>query len=453
MSFTSQTALAAGKTSSAQQPFTQEQIEFLKNELAKRNAFDTSFSFYGLVQVVENLSDTQRNNAPDFGGTGQHVRLGTKVSGGMASGQVEVELIGNQPTGASDGIDPVSGTVTSSTAQSNGIALRQAQINIDAVNVESGNNTFLTTVSLGGIRIGGAAFTAPDVANVPTQYARQDGMYLQEKISHDKKLDVTLAFGVFNTLFGQTPGNGTYSGWGGNSVVITQPSLWTGTSPNNHLAYLGSLNASYYIDANRTISGAFFYGTQKNAPSLLDAGANVINTRNASHMEGSVFYNDAKMFGTKGVLSVNGVSFWYEKENNSRSQLASTSTNGMVDDSETASLYGLGIAGDTSPFFGGMIQKGDRLTYAAAYSIVTNDFGNTSAQSYTIGEGTEHIAYSNQNYSLYQIAASVGYAVNTFEVALNAEITHASESIFTNSNGSKPESTEMKTYVTAAYVF
>ena len=85
--FVSNAAFAADEN----KPFTQEQIDFIKNELAKKDPSTITTSFYSLIQLNANTSDTQRTNVPDF--NPEHVRLGTKIKGGIASGQVEVELI------------------------------------------------------------------------------------------------------------------------------------------------------------------------------------------------------------------------------------------------------------------------------------------------------------------------------------------------------------------------
>lgn len=439
----------------AAKPFTQEQIDFIKNEIAKKDPTTTSATFYGLVQINANASDTQRSNVPDA--TPAHVRLGTKIKGGIASGQVEVELVGNQPSGSASKTDPNTGTSLTSTPPNDGIIIRQAQLNLDVINIVNSDNNYLTTVSFGGIRISGATYITPDITNDPSQYSRQDGVYVQEKASFGKTLIVNAGFGVFNTLFGMHPGNGAYNGWD-NGVTLAQQSPWTSTSLNKSLAYVGTLSTTYNLDNARSFNASLYAGSQKNAPSTVNGDGTVVDTRDISHVEASLFYNDTKLLGSSGVISGNGVSLWYEREASARSQIAPSSSNGMVNDAEVAVLYGLGIGADSSPYLNGMLQKGDRLTYAASYNYVTNNFADTSAQSYTpvpqTTPPTAPIFYLNQNYKLYQIAASIGYAVSTFEVALNAEYTKSDRPLFSDKNGNtNTHPSEMKSYVTAAYVF
>ena len=86
-----------------------------------------------------------------------------------------------------------------------------------------------------------------------------------------------------------------------------------------------------------------------------------------------------------------------------------------------------------------MIQKGDRLTYAAAYVMANVNFGSTSI---------------SQNYANNQITASVGYAVNTFETAFNFDYETSNISNYTDSNGNvNKKNNATKTYLTAAYSF
>lgn len=402
---------------------------------------------YGYVQGDMNLSDSQRTNVPDF--QGQDAIAGLLVAGGIASAQLEVDFFGNQPLYEAPITDPVSGVTTTPPSYNNTVELRQAQLNLSALKLKSGDNSYTTIISLGGIRVGSAQYTAPDAANTPTGFERQDGGYLQEKMKFGNQWSVILGFGAFNTLYGSAPGS-HYTSWG-NNPPITMQNFWLSTSLNPSLAYLGSLNATYFFSTNRSLNLIAIYDAQNNAPysdvpltGLQTAGA-LSEVRNVNHTEASLLYNDIGLFGNKGVINSNGVSFWYEREENSRTQLATGNlangfvyTNGLIDDAQVATLYGFGIAADSEPYLTNMLQKGDRITYAAAYTLVTSALGAPSLL---------------QTYQVNQPSASIGYAVNTFEIALNWEYSFANtNSFFTDKNGN-PQNNEMTTYITAAYNF
>lgn len=449
LSFAEETSVAAATPSTPEVQtrsdtvLTQQQLEQIKKELDKKPATQNNVYAYGSLQGNVNTSDSQRNNTPDF--QGGHARVGVAAKGGIASGQVEVEFLGNQNLYSDTAAkDPVSGKPLESPSQNNTVALRQAQLNLDVLALGDANSKYVTTVSVGGVRVGGAVATAPDAANGTSGFSRQDGIYVQEKMSFVNQLDLNLGLGAFNILFGKAPG-AAYAGWGGNPQ-ITMASPWLSTSLNPSLGYLASLNAAYRLDDARSLNAVAYYGFQKNAPySTINAG-NLSETRDVNHTEASVLYNDTNVFGSDGIISGNGVSVWYEREQNARTQLVAGDlskgfvyTNGFVDDAQVASLYGVGVAADSKKYLTNMLQSGDRLTGAAAYTLVTSTMGSDSAVA--------------QSYKVHQMAASVGYAVNTFEVAFNVEYSAAdTDAFFKNGNGDK-RNNETHSYVTAAYNF
>ncbi len=389
-------------------PFTQDQINYIRTELLTKDTTAPSASFYGLLQFNTNLLDTQRTNVPDF--SGQHVRLGTKVNSGKINAQIEAELLANNPQ------------------NNNQVVLRQAQINVDLLNSVYGENSYSTSLSLGAVRIGGAEFHTPDISNVPSQFSRQDGIYVQEKIGSGKQLAFAGGLGFFNTLFAVDPGQ-SHAGWDV-PTPLTQPSAWQGNSLNGSLAYVLTFNSTYKLDDSRSVSLALYNGHQGRAPA---AGTPSLATRQVNHFEGSLAYNDPKLFGTHGVISGNGVTFWTETEKADRSQIDSQDV--PVDDSMTASIYGLSGAGDKHFDF---MKKDDSLTYAASVNLATHKYANENPVLY--------------NYEVTQIAGSVGYAMGTFEVALNAEMSTSDKKIYVDSESNTTES-EVKSYVTAVYNF
>ena len=432
-------------------PLTKEQIEYIKKELSKKDTSDLTTKFYGFVQLNSNLIDTQRSNVPDA--QPKHVRLGTKVKAGIASGQVEVELLGNQAAGGTPKVDPASGVAITSPSMNNGVIIRQAQFNLDFINITDGEYTYLTRLSLGGIRLNGALFTTPDIANTPSWYSRQDGAYLIQKIGVGEKLIYEVGFGAFNNIFGELPYK-KYINWD-KGASLAQQSPWMGYSLNSSLGYVGSFKTTYNFDDARKFNLTMFAGSQKDAPSLMNESGQAVNTRDISHVEGSLYYNDKNIFGSKGVLTANGVTFFYEKDAASRSHVVSTNSVGMVNDAQEADIYSLSIGADSDKFLSDMIQKGDRITYAVSYDLVTNKYDDTSAQSYipvTNPATTTPVAYQNVDFKVQQFAASIGYAVSKFELGLNAEYSKSDINLFTDSDKNAKDS-EIKSYITAAYIF
>lgn len=439
----------------------QQQLDQIKKAIEKKPVTENYVHAYGLLQGNMNTTDSQRTNVPDF--SGAHARAGVLASGGIVSGQVEFEFVGNQSLYAQQKIDPVSKTPYTPASSNNTVVLRQAQLNMDVLKLKCPEVDAVTTVSLGGVRVGSAMAVAPDAANATSGFSRQDGIYLQEKLKFGKELNLNLGFAAVNTLFGTTPGIGindsgvlapAYSGWGGNSS-ITMQNFWLNNSLNPSLGYVMNFNGTYNVDDARSVNLVGYYGFQKNAPystigttvggSSQKAG-NLSEARDVNHTEASLLYNDTNVFGSQGILSGDGIALWYEREQNSKTMLVSGSLTqgynyigGSLDDAQVASLYGIGVGADSQKYLTNMLQADDRITGAAAYTLVTSALGSAPA--------------TNQSYVVHQLAVSLGYAVNTFEVAFNFEYSGANtESFFNDANG-KSLNHETHSYLTALYVF
>lgn len=422
--------------------FSQEQIDALKKEMEKKDVTENKVTFAGVLQLNANTSDSQRSSSPDF--SASKVRLGVNVSGGIATGQVEVQLNGNQQS-----TQTVAGNTTSGDAGNGSVTLRRAQLNLDVLTIKGGQNTYTTTISLGGVRIGGADGTAPDVAWTTTGYSRQDGAYLKEALVFGKTANVEIGFGAFNNITAITnptylgTSSSGYTGWG-SQPLVTKQANWMSDSFSQSIGFAGHLAGTYNFDDNQSLAAKVFYGTQGDSPTDQDSSGNLTHAKDVTHIEASLVYNHAGILGSKGVISGNGISFWYENEDIGKSKTATANSSGdfnytaFVDDSQVVSLYGLGVAADSSNYLTDMLQKGDRLTYAASYTMMDTKFGNKAISS---------------DYNISQIAASVGYAVNTFEAAFNFEYDDSDTTVFNDSNKHLKEKNAIKTYLTAAYVF
>ncbi len=425
--------------------FSQDQIDALKKEMEKKDVTENKVTFAGIIQLNANTSDSQRVSTPDF--TANKVRLGMNVSGGIASGQVEVQLRGNQQS--TQTVTTAGTTQTTSGDNGNGaVTIRRAQLNLDVLTVKAGENTFTTTFSLGGIRIGNADATTPDAAWTTTGFGRQDGAYLKEAMAFGKKASVEVGFGAFNNIVAYAnpayPGtSGSGYSWAGDAS--TKQANWESTSFSQSIGFAGHLAANVNIDDNQSVALKGFFGTQGNSPTKQDSSGTLLEARDVTHVEASLVYNHAGIFGSKGVLSGNGFSIYYENENFSKTKTATKNssgdynyTNSATDDSATAYLLGFALAADSSNYLTNMIQKGDRLTYAAAYAMANVNYSSSS---------------TSQNYNNGQITASVGYAVNTFETAFNFEYKTSNINSYTDSKGVLNQKNATKTYITAAYVF
>lgn len=440
---------------------TPEDIVAIQKALSTKPVDENTVSLYGLLQANLNLSDSQRKNVPDF--AGQRARLGALVKGGIVTAQIEFEVLGNQPyapNSNSGKFDPVTGQAktTPSLQYNNAVVLRQAQLSLNLFTRKDDTSSYVTTASLGGVRVSGAIAIAPNLANTPTGFGRQDGFYVQQEISPNKTLNMKFGLGVFNAMNTTTPGMTNYATWG--LIPNSQQNYWLNNSLNNNLAYVGVANITVNFNKDRSLNVLMYHGQQEHAPhTVSDAVPGALNTvRDIAHTEFSVLYNDNNLYGTGNIISGNGVSLWYERETNSRTQLASASSgdytysDGLVDDGDTASLFGFGVGGDTAPYLTNLLQKGDRLTYAISYTRVVNEPKNADVQSYTTSASTvESVRYLN--YKVHQVALALGYAVNTFEVQLGGEYSKADKDLFTDSSGGSPKDSEIKTQISALYVF
>jgi hypothetical protein len=429
--------------------FSQDQIDALKKEMEKKDVTENKVTFAGIIQLNANTSDSQRVSTPDF--TASKVRLGVNVSGGIASGQVEVQLRGNQSS--TQTVTTVGTTQTTSGDNGNGaVTIRRAQLNLDVLTVKAGENTFTTTLSLGGIRIGNADATTPDAAWTTTGFDRQDGAYLKEAMAFGKKASVEVGFGAFNNIVAYanpaypTSSSATSgSGYTWDASSSTKQANWESTSFSQSIGFAGHLAANVSIDDDQSLALKGFFGTQGNSPTKQDSSGTLLEARDVTHVEASLVYNHAGIFGSKGVLSGNGFSVYYENENFSKTKTATRNssgdfnyTNSATDDSATAYLLGFALAADSSNYLTNMIQKGDRLTYAAAYAMANVNYSSSAV---------------SQNYNNGQITASVGYAVNSFETAFNFDYRMSNINSYTDSKGILNQKNATKTYITAAYAF
>ncbi|BBH53460.1 hypothetical protein [Fluviispira sanaruensis] len=425
----------------------QEQIDALKKEVLKKDPTENAVKAYGLIQLNANLVDTTRSGTVDF--SAAKVRFGILATGGIASGQFEVQFNGNQQRD----LAVTSGTNQTAKSQGDGaVTIRRAQLNLDVLNIKSGANTFLTTLSLGGVRIGGADNSAPDAAITTNGYARQDGAYLKETITLGKAFSSEIGVGAFNNITAYTQSPGSYSGYG--SVNNSLQANWMSTSFNGSLGYAGNVKLAYNFDDNKSLTGQFFYGAQSNAPSAQDTDGTVTKVKDVSHTEASLLYNDKAIFGSNAVIAANGIAVWYENESAGTTYTANKNSGGYsyarqgnatsgVDDSNYMNLIGLGVSGDTGNFFTGLMQKGDRLTYGIAYSFLESIYANQS---------NDTNDKNKANFSLNQVSAQIGYAVNTYEIALVADYKISEQAIFSNAKGDKVQNATT-TYITAAYSF
>lgn len=433
--------------------FSQEQIDFLKKEMQKKDVTENKITFAGLVQLNANFNDSQRSSAPDF--TASKVHLGVNVSGGIASGQVEVQLAGNKSSTQTVSSTTSGGQTTQVTSGDNGngeVTIRRAQLNLDVLTLKADQNVFTTTISLGGIRIGGGDTTAaPDTTWTPTGYGRQDGAYLKQALVFGKSANIELGFGGFNNIIAVTNNpypstnnqSGGYTGWGDASTTTKQAN-WGNNSFSQSMGIAGNIAATVNFEEDHFIKAKAYIGSQGNAPTDQDSNGNLTKAKDVTHIEASLLYNNAAVFGGKGVISGNGVSAWYENENIGRTKTATKSggdfnyTNTATDDSQNATLAGLGIAADSSNYLTGMLQKGDFITYAISYAMANVTFGSKT---------------TSQDYNVSQIAASIGYGVNTFETAINFEFDNSDTNVYADTNGTVNKKSATKTYLTMAYAF
>lgn len=418
--------------------FSQEQIDFLKKEVLKKDVTENIIKVGGLVQLEANLHDSQSARTPNFNAS--KVRLGLNITGGIVSGQVELQFNGNQ----------AAGTVKDAEVSDNGrgqVTIRRAQLNLDVLTIKSNENTYTTTLSIGGVRIGGADNAGPDALTGTNGFARQDGAYLKQVMAFGKATTLELGVGAFNNIFAAH--NAAYAedkddneafSWG--AKTSTLQANWTEGSFSKSLGIAGHAAASYNIDDNQSLKAKFYIGSQGNSPSKQNKDG-LSQARDVTHVEASALYNHTPLFGSKGVVTGNGVAVWYENANVGKTKTATKSGDDFsyassADDSQNASLYGVGIGADSSNFLTDMLQKGDFITYGASYTLTDVTFGSKN---------------TSKDYNVSQAAVSVGYGVNTFETALNFSYSASEAKVFQNSEGKTNQTSKTKAYITATYAF
>ncbi|APJ04026.1 hypothetical protein [Silvanigrella aquatica] len=423
--------------------FSQDQIDALKKEMEKKDVTENKITVGGLIQLNANTSDSQRSSSPDF--AAQKIRLGVNVSGGIASGQIELQFVGNQQS-----TQTTSNSITSGDQGNGQVTIRRAQLNLDVLTLKGGQNTYTTTLSLGGIRMGGADGTAPDTAWTTNGFGRQDGAYLKETLEFGKAAKIELGAGAFNnintftvpTYLQSANNNSGFTGWKSSSSAIQ--ANWGNTSFSQSVGFAGHLTANVNIDDDQSVTVKALYGTQGNAPSAQKSDGTLDSARDVSHTEASLVYNHGGIFGSKGVDSGNGIAVWYENDVAGRKKSAASNNSGDfnyttgTDDSQNTTLIGVSVAADSANYLTGMLQKGDRLTYALAYATFNAQFGS---------------ATTSPNYTASQISAAIGYAVNTFEIQFNYDIDSSDTNIFADSKGVVNKKDAQKSYFTALYAF
>jgi hypothetical protein len=388
---------------------------------------------YGLIQFNANTNDSTRSNTADF--AANRVRFGMKVQGGIAEGRFEVQFNGNNVEGNS-GL----------------VIIRRADLTLKVLNIEHDNMNYTTSISMGGIRVGGAMSTAPDIAYIPNKYGRQDGLFIEEVIDFKNKAKISIGVGAFNhirALKQQSVSSGNANWLTSKGASIN--SNWMKDSFSDSKGYLGKLDSTYYFSEGKKLNLIALYGMQNDAPSEQNATVLLTKVNDLKHGEVSLWYNDSNIFGDKGLLSDNGIAFWYEREEVGKKRNAiaiggsqfSYDGSATYDDSQVFQLFGFSISGDTARYLTNMMQKKDRLTYATSYSLVDVNFGNPVTST----------GVANPNYQTSQYSAYVGYAVNTFETGFNIAYYTSKEKVFTDSNGNLNKDNALKGYLTAFYKF
>jgi hypothetical protein len=408
--------------------FTQEQIDASKKEAEKKDSPKNIITTGGIVQFNLNTSSTTRANTPDF--SANKVRLGVQVASGIASGQVELQFDGSQ-SGVGDGE----------------VTIRRAQLNLDLLTMKNSSGAYTTTLSLGGIRVGGADNMGGDATWATTGNGRTDGVYLKETLEFHKTAKIELGAGFSNNMSvtAYKPQSAGFPGWADPSVNVGMPSSWMSPSLNKSRAILAHIRTNYSFTDDQTFNFATYYAKQNKSP-VTQTPNNMLSTvRDLERIEMSGVYNHSGIFGDKGVLSANGVGVWFEQNKAARTQTAVPNndgdyiyTNTSVNDTTRNTLLGVGLAGDTAHYFSSLAQKGDRLTYGISYALGDLSYDDQ--------------AYSKR-YNVSQFVSSVGYGVSSFEMALNVEYSGATAQVFTNSKGMLTNKNAAKTYLTAAYAF
>jgi hypothetical protein len=484
--FSAPVVRSSGGESSTQRDLTSDDIDQVKKILYEESLKPYSVNPYGLLQANINFVDTARNNTPDFSVT--HARFGVLAIEKNWSGKLELEFLGNQPKIL---LNALTDNVPLYLSQSgnNTVVVRQAQINYDFLRItkepklkkasdadkqadvlvqtkktgqettatattdepQAPKDTYITRLSLGGIRVGGAAATAPDPANTPSGYSRQDGIYLVENMIFNKQALASIGLGVFNNLvtFNSGPLN-NFQGWGSYPTTSQNFMGIVGvSSPTFQKAYLLSLGYTQNFSDTKSLNGSVYYGFQKHAAVNTNENGFATTVRNATHAEASLLYNDSKIFGEKAILTGNGLTFYVEVENGSDQSYTSAvrdfeKIKVTLDDGYTNVLYGLSLGGDSSAFLKDIFRNSDRFLYSGSITYITSNF--------------KHSSYS-PNYNVTQFAGGVGYGYKTLEIFLNAAYSMSAKPAFTVYKISdRPEVTSTAksrflAYITAALYF
>ena len=147
--------------------------------------------------------------------------------------------------------------------------------------MKAGENTFTTTLSLGGIRIGNADATTPDAVWTTTGFGRQDGAYLKEAMAFGKKASVEVGFGAFNNIVAYAnpvyPSTGnTTGGYSWSGSASTKQANWESTSFSQSIGFAGHLAANVNIDDEQSLALKGFFGTQGNSPTNQDSNGTLL---------------------------------------------------------------------------------------------------------------------------------------------------------------------------------
>ncbi len=396
-------------------------------------------SAYGLIQFNANLIDSTRSNTPDY--EANRLRFGMKVQGGIAEGRFEVQFNGNN-------LDGKSGLT----------AIRRADLSLEFMRHEFNQIQFVTKFILGGIRVGGAMSTAPDIAYIPNKYGRQDGLLVEESIQFKEGSQINVSLANFNNIRGirqQSVSSGNANWLGSKGASLN--SNWGKDSFSKSREYFAKIDATYKINKNKKLNFIAMHGFQDDAPSAQDSSGNLTTANDIKHTEASLWYNDSDIFGDKGLLSDNGVAFWYENEQIGKNKRAIVAGGGqfnydpsnnsdgslIYDDSQSFQLYGISVSADSLRYLTNMIQKRDRLTYSISYSLEDVQFGNNVTL-----KGDK-----NPDYKINQVAGYLGYAVKTFETGINIAYHTSNQNLFKDNNGNINKNNAIMGYLTAFYKF
>ena len=312
------------------------------------------------------------------------------------------------------------------------------------------DTSFVSRLSLGGIRVAGAAAVSTDNTYTPSGFGRQDGIYFMQKAAFGDDWVGSLGLGIFNNLNTTTVGRkGIFQGWGAYSATALNFLGVLGvTSPTRSKAYVMTTNWSYNLDKSSFINAVVYYGLQNNAAVNTNGNGFATTTRDAHHFEASLLYNDRKKFGSEALVTGNGLAAWFEAELGSNQ----TKTSAGIDvplpdlnDGYTSLLYGIGFGGDTRDYFSDLLFDADRLLYAITATYVQARFKDP--------------AFS-KGYNVTQFAVQMGYGYRTLEFNLVGSYAFSRSTAFADfkldepiksSRDTRPNQTDV--YLTATLYF